>query len=158
MQSLRCLLISFLCICLVGCTNSSKELNQAEQLMDTAPDSAFQVLKQINQSRLFTPSHKALYALLMSQALDKHDIKVESDSLIHIATDYYTESEPQHAAYAWFYSARVANNSGNANIQAAALLKAQEYAEKTENSKLKGLVYGEKGTMYKTQGQSDSAI
>jgi hypothetical protein len=150
MQHLRCLLISFLCFCLVGCTYSPKELTQAEQLMDTAPDSAMHVLQKINPHRLFTPSNKALYALLMSQALDKNDIKLESDSLIHIATDYYSESEPQHAAYAWFYSARVANNSGNANLQAAALLKAQEYAEKTENSKLKGLVYYDKGNRHYT--------
>jgi len=158
MQHLRSYFISLLCICFVGCTNYSKELNQAEQLMDTAPDSAFHVLKHINQNRLFTPSYRALYALLMSQALDKQDIKVESDSLIHIATDYYSESEPQHAAYAWFYTARVANNKGDVNWQADALLKAQEYADKTENDKLKALVYADKGQMYKTQGKTDSAI
>ena len=158
MQYLHPISLSLLCFCLMGCTNSSKELNLAEQLMETAPDSAFQILKHINQSTLFTPSNKALYALLMSQALDKNDIKVESDSLIHIATDYYTDSEAQRAAYSWFYSARVANNSGNAKIQADALLKAEEFAEKTDNSYLKGLVYGDKGAMYKTQGQYDSTI
>jgi len=52
----------------------------------------------------------------------------------------------------------VANNKGEAKTQADALLKAQEYDKKTENSKLKGLVYVDKGLMYQAQGQSDSAI
>lgn len=158
MQYLHCLLTSFLCYCLIGCTYAPNELNKAEQLMETSPDSALKVLKQINRNRLFTPSNKALYALLMSQALDKNDIKVESDSLIQIATKYYSSDEAQRAAYAWFYAARVANNSNNAKTQADALFKAQEYADKTDNIRLKGLVYGDKGSMYKTQGKCDSAI
>jgi len=158
MKYLRCLFISFLVFYMIGCTYAPKELTHAEQLMDTAPESALQVLKQIQQNRLFTPSNKALYALLMSQALDKNDIKVESDSLIHIATDYYSDSDLQRAAYAWFYSARVANNKGEAKTQADALLKAQEYAEKTDNSKLKALVYADKGQMYFLQKQYKNSI
>jgi len=158
MYYLRHIFIPFLCFYLVGCTNYTDELNQVEQRMDTAPDSALHVLKKINPQRLYTPSNKALYALLMSQALDKNDIKVESDSLIHIATDYYTEHDAQRAAYSWFYCARVAFNGGNAKTQADALLKAQEYAELTKNNKLLGLVYSDKGLMYKAQGQTDSAI
>ena len=94
----------------------------------------------------------------MTQALDKNDIKVESDSLISIATKYYNSNEPKRAAYAWFYMARCADNRGNAKKQAVDLLKAQEFAQGTNNYKLLGLVYGDKGILYKTQGQTDSSI
>ena len=50
------------------------------------------------------------------------------------------------------------NNRGDAKVQADALLKAQDFAEMTDNYKLKGLVYGDLGNMYKTQGQVDSSI
>jgi DNA-binding CsgD family transcriptional regulator len=103
-------------------------------------------------------SHRALYSLLMSQALDKKDIKVKSDSLITIATNYYKGTDPVHAGYAWFYRSRTASYRGSVNEQANNLLKAQEYSEKTQNYKLIGLVYSEKGLMYKTQQQYDSSI
>lgn len=148
-------LLLYFCLCtflgisvLCGCSNVPDKLKTAESLMETAPDSAYHLLQKIKPGQLNTRSDKAFYALLMSQALDKKNIQVESDSLIEIATDYYNDKDPVRAAYAWFYMSRCANNRGNANIHAAALLKAQEYAEQTDNYKLRGLVYGDKGIIY----------
>lgn len=148
----------FITICFVGCSLSPNELKTAERLMEISPDSALHILKRIKRMELVKSSDKALYALLMSQALDKNDIKVESDSLISIATDYFDESDPIRAGYAWFYMARCANNRGNADIQADALLKAQEFAEMVGDNKLKGLVYGEKANLYTKQNETDSLL
>lgn len=157
----------YLCFCLItllclpaiyGCSGIPDKLKTAERLMQTTPDSSYHILQHIKPTHLYSHSDKALYALLMSQALDKNEIKVESDSLIRIATDYYTVKDPEHAGYAWFYMARCAGNSGNAKIQADALLKAQEYARMTTNYKLQGLVFAAKGDMYKSQKQTDSSI
>jgi len=158
LRYIQILLILLICLSTFSCSYQSDELNTAEGLMETAPDSALQVLQSINRSRLIRPSDKALYALLMSQAMDKNDIKVESDSLISLATQYYDDKDPLHAGYAWFYLARCANNRGNAPVQADALLKAQTFATIADNDKLLGLVYGDKGNMYKTQQQMDSSI
>lgn len=158
MQYMLHLFISLLCLCIISCSNTPIELKTAEQLMETAPDSSLHILKKLQIKKIRGSYSKALYALLMSQALDKNDIKLETDSLISIATDYFDDSDPVHAGYAWFYMARVANNKGNAEKQADALLKAQGYAETTKNDKLRGLAYGDKGQMYKAQGQTDSAI
>jgi tetratricopeptide (TPR) repeat protein len=94
----------------------------------------------------------------MSQALDRNDIKLESDSIIKIATDYYTGKEPERAGYAWFYHARTAGNRGNADEQANNLLKAQAFAQLTEDYKLRGLIYFDKAKMYESQKQFDSMI
>lgn len=150
--------ISLLVVFLQGCSHTPEKLNAAEQLMDTHPDSALKLLRTIKPSLFISPAHKALYALLYSQAMDKNEIKLESDSLISIATGYYGASEPDRAGYAWFYKSRCANNRGDAKMQAEGLLKAQEYAEQTGNYKLRGLVYGDKGVMYKNQQQFDSSI
>jgi len=131
---------------------------RADQLMETAPDSSLHILQKINSRKYKRESNKALYALLMSQALDKNDVKVESDSLIRIATNYYQDNEPVRAAYAYFYLARCENNLGNIKEQALALLKAQEFSSKCQDYKLQGLIYGDKADMYQSQLQLDSMI
>jgi DNA-binding CsgD family transcriptional regulator len=147
-----------LCLSFLGCSHTADKLNTAEQLMETAPDSALHILQKLKLSLFTSRSDKALYALLLSHALDKNDIKVESDSLISVATKYYDEKDPIRAGYAWFYMARCANNRGDAQVQADALLKAQDFAEKAENDKLLGFVYGDKADMYTKQQQLDSVI
>lgn len=153
-----CFLISLFCFFNFSCTRVLPELKTAEQLMETAPDSSLHILQKMNGQTINGSYNHALYALLLSQALDKNDKKIETDSLITIATDYFDESDPIHAGYAWFYHARTANNRGSVDEQAKNLLKAQDYVEKTEDHKLIGLVYGEKGQMYKNQQQYDSSI
>ena len=155
---IKILLITIIFLPFSACKDTPAILIKAEQQMETAPDSALQLLKTTHLDNFHLPSDKALYALLYSQALDKNEIKIESDSLITLASDYYDESEPKRAGYAWFYHSRVANNCGDANEQAIYLLKAQEYAEKIKDNRLLGLVYGDKGIMYNKQLQRDSSI
>lgn len=154
----RVYIFPLICLCFFGCSLIPGELKTAEELMETSPDSALKVLRGIRRIQLINPADKALYALLMSQAYDKNDIKIESDSLISIAADYYDKKEPIRAGYAWLYSGRCAHNRGNAEAQADALLKAQEFAEMTDNYKLQGLVYCDKADMYQSQNQMDSVI
>ena len=145
---------------LTACRHTTPEqkaqLSQADSLIEQHPDSAFSVLKKIHFYKDLSSPDCALYALLMSEALDKNDKAVESDSLIRIATDYFDNSEPQRAGYAWFYRARCENNRGNAQGQADALLKAQEFAAISNNYKLQGFVFGDKARMYQGQKQIDS--
>lgn len=126
--------------------------------METAPDSSLHILQHLNFHTLHSPSDKALYALLLSQAMDRNDIKSESDSMIKIATDYYTDTEPERAGYAWFYHSRTANNRGNADEQTHNLLTAQAFAQKAGNYKLQGLIYADKALLYESQHQFDSMI
>lgn len=154
----RAHIFSFICICFVGCSLLPNELKVAEEMMETSPDSALMVLKMLSPIQLINPADKALYALLLSQAYDKTDSVVTSDSLISIATKYYDAKEPVRAGYAWLYTARCAKNRNNAEIQANALLKAQEYAEMTDCYKLQGLIYCDKADMYQSQKQMDSMI
>jgi Bacterial regulatory proteins, luxR family. len=142
----------------VACSSTDKELMRADELMETAPDSALHILQRLKPEKYKHNPNRALYALLMSQALDKNDIKVESDSLIRFATSYYTDTQPLRAAYAYFYLARCENNQGNKKEQALALFKAQEFASKCQDYKLQGLIYGDKALMYQSQGQLDSMV
>ena len=81
-----------------GCTSGdvSARLDLAETLIDQRPDSALAILDGIDPSDLAQRRHRALYALLMTRALDKNYIDVTSDSLISIATEYYADSDDKH--------------------------------------------------------------
>jgi hypothetical protein len=65
-----------------SCSHVNDKLKLAEKLMETAPDSSLHILRSIHSQNFMSSSHRAFYSLLMSQALDKKDIIVKSDSLI----------------------------------------------------------------------------
>lgn len=128
------LFISILCLCIIGCSYTPNELKTAEQLMETAPDSSLQILRKLQIKK--SVALITLYALLMSQALKKNNIKIETDSLTSIATYYFDDSDPVHAGYA--------SNRNSVNEQAKNLLKAQEYFEKTNDNKRRWLIFAKK--------------
>lgn len=139
-----------------GCKHDPN-LKLAEKLMDTAYDSAYAVLQNVNPDDLHLPSDKALYALLYCQALDKNEIYTGTDSLISIATDYYEKRNDEKAAYSWFYKSRIADRNSESVVRANALLKAQNHAQNTENHNLLALIYSDKALMYSDQLLFDSA-
>jgi hypothetical protein len=141
-----------------ACSGSPQELITAERLMETAPDSALHILQNLSGNKLHGRYNRAMYALLMTQALNKKDSVADNDSLISLSTDYFDESDPVHAGYAWFYQSRIDAKQDSVNTQTRSLFEAQEYAEKTSDYKLRGLVYGDKADMYASQNQNDSSI
>lgn len=150
----------FLSIILISlsCSKTPEELKYVEQLMEHRPDSALILLKQSSLNQFIQRSDKALYALLLSQAYDKNNELIETDSLISVATGYFDQKEPVHAAYAWFYQSRCARNRNDAKTQAQNLLKAMEYAQMTDNNKLKALISSDAANMYELQSETDSAL
>jgi DNA-binding CsgD family transcriptional regulator len=151
-------ILILIALSIAACTDNNAILERADKMMESKPDSALFLLESLKAHKFFKSSESALFALLYSQALDKNDIKIESDSLISIATNYYDEKEPTRAAFSWLYQARCANNRGDAAAQASALLKAQDFAEKSENFKAKALIFADKAGMYRIQQNYDSSI
>lgn len=86
-------LISIVAI-LCGCQKSlvNQQLDLAEAAMEERPDSALDILLQIDGSALHGEP-QARHALLLSQAYDKNYIDLTSDSLISIATTYYNNHD-----------------------------------------------------------------
>lgn len=88
--------------------------------------------------------------------MDKHGQYLESDSLIRIATEYYSKkNEPERAGYAYLYLSRIERNRGSARKQADALFKAISFAIESKNDKLLGYIYGEKASIYESQQNND---
>lgn len=99
-----------LCIISSACHNSNivPQLQLADSLMLSKPDSALNLLKNISIQEMPNKSAKAMYALLLTQALDKNYIHHQNDSMITIAIDYYKNNENNNLkAKAYFYLGRV---------------------------------------------------
>ena len=89
-------------------------LNLAESLMTERPDSALNILLDVNPDDLHTRKQRAKHALLLSMALDKNYIDIADDSIISIAYNYFqhhpTKREKMLSSY---YSGIVKQNAGN---------------------------------------------
>jgi molybdopterin converting factor small subunit len=87
--------------------------------MTERPDSALNILLDVNPDDLHTRKQRAKHALLLSMALDKNYIDIADDSIISIAYNYFqhhpTKREKMLATY---YSGIVNQNAGN-TIKAA---------------------------------------
>ena len=140
-------------------TPTAEELNKAEQLMTEAPDSAEKILNAIPRRNQKSRAQEARFALLYSQAMDKCYIDTDNDSLISVAVKYYSKRGSDHEkALAYYYESVMYRNAKNTDAQVESLVKAQKYAENTEDPFLKGLIYSKLGQLYYAQFQfSESA-
>lgn len=101
-------------------------LHRAQTLIDTAPDTALVLLDSIDSHRLVRADN-ALYALLMSQALDKNYIDITNDSLINIAVEYYEKhGNHRYRGMAYYYKATTCYNIGKYEEAIELLVKAEE--------------------------------
>ena len=89
MNRLSIYAIISLLLLLVSCSQIPNELITAEQLLETAPDSALHILQRINPAQYKNDEHKALYGLLYIHALDNKFLPLKPDSLLDFSIDYY---------------------------------------------------------------------
>jgi len=100
-------LLLLLCAC-GGGSDARMSLDRAEALMAEHPDSALAILQGIDTLQLSGRADRALYSLLLSQALDKNYINIASDSIIAPAVEYYdVEKEPLRYAMSHYYLGEV---------------------------------------------------
>lgn len=98
-------------LCFVSCSNSSstpqRQVNEAEQLMQTHVDSAMAILESIDPSYLKVDSIQAKYHYLRAFGHMRQNRSMIGDSLIASAHNYYREKDMVRGirsgtAYAWY--------------------------------------------------------
>ena len=111
-SSLPCLIMSMLLLAACHDPHTSEILTQADRLMESAPDSAYSLLRSIDSTRL-RRADAPLYAVLDAQAHHKLDLTPPSDSLLDIAVEHYTTHGPDSLLMrALFYRAVLYNSMG----------------------------------------------
>lgn len=140
------ILIVLLLACILYVFHTSrpvrKDLLLADSLMTEHADSSLSILQNIKTPIGLSDKNRALYALLMTQAMFKNYLSVESDSLIRIAADYYKESRDSlRKGWAFYYSARVYQNMDEEKKALDYYQKASIAASATRDYKLLDLIY-----------------
>ncbi len=85
-----------------GCHDYDERLLRAESIIFDSPDSSLLILDSISPDELTRENDRALYALLLTETLEKLHLNPTDDSLISIAADYYdnhTDVERQVRAH-----------------------------------------------------------
>ena len=150
---------------LVSCTDGRSEgqvarlLRQAEMCMEECSDSALVYLHQIPDPEKLTGENQADYCLLLTQAMDKNDLPLSSDSLIQIAVGYYSnKGDAGCKAKALFYKGRVFQQQGN--LEGATLLykKAESMIPDLTDYYLVGLIYSYLGHLNRDEEHYKKAL
>ena len=122
-------------ITIVSCNGARKSetyrlLEDVDSYIEARPDSALATLQGINKSELTSKELEAKYALLLSQALDKNYIDLQSDSVIAPAVRYYeNHGTPDERLKMYYYSGRIKQNSGDNEGAMEMFVKGESYGD-----------------------------
>ena len=140
-------------ITIVSCNDARKSetfrlLEDVDSYIEARPDSALAVLEGIDKSELTSKELEAKYALLLSQALDKNYIDLQSDSIIAPAVRYYeNHGTPDERLKMYYYSGRIKQNSGDYEGAMEMFVKGESYGDECEDKACLGRLYKAKMTI-----------
>ena len=129
------ILLIITAITIVSCYGARKSetfrlLEDVDSYIEARPDSALAVLEGIGEEDLGSREEKAKYALLMSMALDKNYIDLQSDSIIAPAVRYYeNHGTPDERLKMYYYSGRIKQNSGDSEGAMEMFVKGESYGD-----------------------------
>lgn len=151
---------------LVGCSKRNidnsplPELTRAESVMFDHPDSALHILESMPMpSARWEKENHALWCLLTTQAQYKQMMKIKSDSLIHIAYDYYKLTDnARRKAMSALYMGGVNYDMGDVEKSISLYLEAKTEMEKTMDYKLGYLIMSGLENIYLYRNLVDYAL
>lgn len=145
-----------------GCYKERKigrQLSQIERILPNNPDSAYFLLKKLDQNEIRDREDKAKYALLITETSFKTMHVVKSDSVIKIALDYYAHTDDVlKIAKANYYQGKITGLWDSIQKATHYLVTAEQYAKKANATKLLGLIYHELGSFYYKQYVTSKAL
>ena len=125
-------------IMLVACerhTPAWKQMDIAESLMNTKPDSSLVVLDGIPTSDIKGKETSARYALLKSMALDKNYIDTTTFDVLQPAIDYYVKhGSPDEQLRTYYYQGRIYQNQGNNDLAMQSFMWGKEFCQEASDT------------------------
>ena len=144
-----------------SCSNyhDAQIIKQASTMLQSHPDSCLALLQGINLDHLTSTKQKARYALYMSAALDKNYIDIASDSLISLATTYYSKhGNRKEQMLAWYYNGIVNKNAHSYPSAVVSFEKSANNAEELLDHHHLGLNYRNISSSFNLSNNMQSAI
>lgn len=149
---------------IVSCNDARKSetyrlLEDVESYIEARPDSALAVLEDIGKDELASKELEAKYALLLSQALDKNYIDLQSDSIIAPAVRYYeNHGTPDERLKAFYYAGRVYQNAGDIETAMEKFVEAERYISDQVDIRVVARLYKAKMVAYRDVFDYRSAL
>lgn len=127
--------------------------------METAPDSALDILKSINDNQFDGQKDKARYALLLSMALDKNYIDTTDFSVLQPAIDYFLKKgSPNERLRTLYYRGRIFQNQNKPDSAMQAFIMGLEECNEISDSLTLARTLVAQGIIYYKQYQIDRFI
>jgi len=143
------ILLSFF---LVSCSFMPNEMKLAEKIMETNPDSALHILQKIHPNQALTDADRALYGLLLFQALEKSNKPLKPDSVISFSLQYYQSvNNKPRLATSYFYKARLYKVAQRFDDATLLYLKALDLIQNSKDYYLLGKIYSDMGDICSIQ-------
>lgn len=140
-------------------TTARHLLEQAETIMEQAPDNALTLLEQVESPETLPKRQHALWCLLFTQASDKTYQTLSSDSLIQIAISYFEKAnEPEYLMKSYYYAGSLYQELGDVILTQEYYLKSLEVGEKSDNHLILARIYGNLGAIYTYQDLDSIAL
>ena len=120
----------------ISCSDSelSRQLDYADSIIETRPDSVLSLLENIDKSSLMSPKDKARYALLYSMALDKNYVDTTTFDVLQPAIDYYSDNgTPDERLRTLYYQGRIYQNAELNDDAILCFLKARDIKNITDS-------------------------
>jgi hypothetical protein len=122
---------------------------RAESLLNTAPDSAFQLLTSIPQPKKLPRADYAAWCLQYTHAQYKLYKNIKSDSIIRVAVKYYRKKNlPIQSGTAYYLLGCISKLQNNNKEAMKAYKMAEDILKPTNENNLKGLVDYNIGRIY----------
>lgn len=149
------IIIFIIVVVLFACNRYSSTLRQmdiAENLMNTQPDSALAILDEISKSNIKGKETSARYALLKSMALDKNCIDTTTFDVLQPAIDYYIKNgSPNEQLRTYYYQGRIYQNQGDDDSAMHAFMNACDLKREVTDSLLLAHAFVAQGVLYMKQ-------
>ena len=155
------IIMSVSVVMLVACerhASTSEQMDIAEKLMNTKPDSALAILSSIHASS-FKCKEAARYALLKSMALDKNCIDTTTFDILEPAIDYYIKNgTPNEQLRTYYYQGRIYQNQGDDDSAMLSFMNACDLKQAVTDSLLLAHTFVAQGTLYLKQYKTKELI
>ncbi|MDE5790786.1 MAG: hypothetical protein K2H96_06125 [Muribaculaceae bacterium] len=141
-------------MCLAGCGGSSsvvRQLDAADGLMESRPDSALIILDSIQTSALNEKSLRARYALLKSMALDKTYVDTTNFDILQPAIDYFLDNgTPDEKLRTYYYQGRIYQNRNDRDSALRAFMRSLDNVDECKDSLTIARSLVAQGILYKS--------
>lgn len=142
-------------VLLASCNRNTpilEQMNMAENLMNTKPDSALTLLKNIPVTNIKGKEITARYALLKSMALDKNYIDTTTFDVLQPAINYYLKKgSPDEKLRTYYYQGRIYQNQGDDDSAMQSFLNGRDLKQVVTDSLLLAHTLVAQGTLYLKQ-------